>query len=217
MVKVLKGIDLRQFGSGSTGATNVWRAAGKWAGISTFAIDVLKGYVPCAVAHWLSTGMLSDQWNSSPFPVPGLIPPLVAVAALVGHSKSVWLNFQGGKSAATGLGTLIGLCPPGGGMTFVVWLTILGVFRYVSVASIIGVFSCPFWFYLFHAPIPYVIYCVFGFIWVTSRHKANLQRLFKGTEPKIGQKKDSTGALMTGEPAQEPQKNKQSASEAPKE
>lgn len=189
-VKAVKGVDVREYGSKSTGATNVWRVAGPAAGIFVFAFDTFKGYAPVAIANYLSNGQLKADWSFAP----NVVPAIVAVAALVGHSKSVFLNFQGGKSAATGLGTLLGLCPPGGGMTFVVWLAVLGISKYVSLASILGVLSCGMWFALFGAPLPYVIYCVFGFIYVTYRHKANVQRLIKGEEPKIGQKKPESQA-----------------------
>jgi len=182
--KVLKGIDIREHGSGSTGATNVWRCCGKAPGVFVFTVDVLKGWVPVALAHALSQGPLQTEWSFAP----NIVPALVAVAALVGHSKSVFLGFQGGKSAATGLGTLIGLCPPGGGLTFVTWLILVFTTRYVSLSSILGVLMCGVYFALFHAPTPYVVYCVFGFIYVTYRHKANIGRLLNGTEPKIGDK-----------------------------
>ncbi|HEY9777284.1 MAG TPA: glycerol-3-phosphate 1-O-acyltransferase PlsY [Planktothrix sp.] len=184
-VLALKGVDIRKVGSGSTGATNVVRAAGKGPGLFVFLFDIFKGWAPVALAHFLDQGVMASDWSFAPH----VVPPLVAVAALVGHSKSVFLGFQGGKSAATGLGTLIGLCPLGGLFTFFVWISVLFITKYVSVASILGVFSCPFWFALLHSPIPYVCYCVFGFIYVTYRHKSNLQRLMKGTEPKITDKK----------------------------
>jgi glycerol-3-phosphate acyltransferase PlsY len=183
--KVLKGIDIREHGSKSTGATNVYRCVGKGAGAFVFCVDVMKGWLPVAVAHALSQGALQADWSFAPA---NIVPAFVAVAALVGHSKSVFLRFQGGKSAATGLGTLFGLCPPGGGLTFLTWAFLVFTTRYVSLASILGVLMCGVYFWLFHAPTPYVIYCVFGFIYVTYRHKANVGRLLKGTEPRIGEK-----------------------------
>lgn len=185
VAKRLKGIDIRECGSGSTGATNVWRCVGKGAGVFVFVVDVLKGVVPVVVARYLNATSESTHWN---FVYPYLIPALVAVGALVGHSKSVFLNFQGGKSAATGLGTLCALCPLGGLLTFITWLALVKWPGYVSLASILGVFSCPFWFALFHAPPAYVGYCVIGFLYVTYRHKANVKRLIAGTEPKFGAK-----------------------------
>lgn len=186
LIKVLKRMDIRQFGSGSTGATNVWRAAGPVAGIFTFFFDTIKGYIPVATAVYLDTHGFETEWS---FGYPHMVPSIVAAAALVGHSRSIFLKFTGGKSAATGLGTLLALSPLGGLCTFLTWMLIVKLSGYISLASILGVGSCPFWFYLFGAPIPAIGYCVFGFIYVTYRHKANIQRMLKGTEPKITDKK----------------------------
>ncbi|MGH9551389.1 MAG: glycerol-3-phosphate 1-O-acyltransferase PlsY [Terriglobales bacterium] len=184
--RVLKGIDIRQHGSGSTGATNVWRCVSKPAGVFVFLIDLLKGYAPTLAAVWLNQGQMAHEWSFAP----DWVPVMVALSALIGHSKSVFLGFQGGKSAATGLGTLFALCPGGGALTFLTWFVVLGVFKMVSLASILGVFSCGAWFALFHAPGPFIVYCVIGFIYVTYRHKANIVRMTKGTEPKINDKKE---------------------------
>src|SRR5215813_1781309 len=97
LVKALKGIDVRTVGSGSTGATNVLRAAGKGAAAFVLLVDAAKGYLPVWLSIYLeSQGLLSG----TPLPDLHLIPPAVALAALVGHSKSLFLKFQGGKSAA---------------------------------------------------------------------------------------------------------------------
>lgn len=188
LVKVAKGVDVRTLGSGSTGATNVWRAAGPAAGVFTFFFDTAKGYIPVALSVYLDTHGFDKEWS---FAYPHLIPSIVAAAALVGHSRSIFLKFQGGKSAATGLGTLLALSPLGGLCTFITWMAIVKLSGYISLASILGVGSCPFWFYVFGAPWAAVGYCVFGFIYVTYRHKANIQRMLKGTEPKITDKKKS--------------------------
>jgi acyl phosphate:glycerol-3-phosphate acyltransferase len=182
LVKALKGIDIREYGSGSTGATNVWRCAGKAAGITVFVIDLLKGFWPVQIAAQCRPDVI-------PLPEPvGLFPVLMAGAALIGHSKSVFLGFQGGKSAATGLGTLVALNPLVGFLTFLTWLVVVLIGRIVSVGSIVAVASCIFYMALFKSPMPYVVYCVAGFIYVTWRHKENIKRLLKGTEPRIGDK-----------------------------
>jgi glycerol-3-phosphate acyltransferase PlsY len=184
LVKAVKGVDIRDYGSKSTGATNVWRCFGRTLGLTVFFIDTLKGLVPTALAVYLSHTLLATEWSFAP----DAVPALVAVFALVGHSKSVFLNFQGGKSAATGLGTLLGLCPIGGVLTFCTWLLLVLTIGYVSLASILGVFMCGVYFWLFDAPVPYIIFCIFGFIYVTYRHKANIKRMLKGEEPKLGEK-----------------------------
>jgi glycerol-3-phosphate acyltransferase PlsY len=208
LVKAVKGIDVRKFGSGSTGATNVWRAAGPAAGIFVFFFDTAKGYIPVAVSVYMDNHGFESQWN---FAYPHLVPSIVAAAALIGHSRSVFLKFQGGKSAATGLGTLLALSPMGGLCTFITWMLIVKVSGYISLASILGVGSCPFWFYAFGAPWAAIAYCVFGFIYVTYRHKANIQRILKGTEPKVGDKKKvetAESATATGITASTRESNK---------
>ncbi|HEY9732092.1 MAG TPA: glycerol-3-phosphate 1-O-acyltransferase PlsY [Drouetiella sp.] len=194
LVKTVKGIDIRSFGSGSTGATNVWRAAGPVAGIFTFFFDTIKGWIPVATAVYLDTHNFESQWN---FGCAHIVPSIVAAAALVGHSRSIFLKFTGGKSAATGLGTLLALSPLGGLCTFLTWMLIVKLSGYISLASILGVGSCPFWFYAFGAPLPAIGYCIFGFIYVTYRHKANIQRMLKGTEPKITDKKKADSSEAT--------------------
>ncbi len=183
LVKWLKGIDIRQHGSGSTGATNVWRCVGKIPGVSVFFFDLLKGFLPVQVAILLAHYLphLSDPH--------ALMPIFAATGALVGHSKSIFLNFQGGKSAATGLGTLLALKPFVSIETFLTWLVVLSVTKIVSISSILAVASCGFYMFLAKAPVIYVVYCILGFVYVTYRHKSNIERLLNGTEPRLGQKK----------------------------
>lgn len=192
LVKALKGTDIRTIGSGSTGATNVYRAAGKVAGVATLIIDVLKGYFPTLVAIWVEAN------NPSVFGAPGALPVVIAVEVMIAHSKSIFLKFQGGKSAATGLGTLIAFSPWVGLATFATWCGILSVSRIVSLSSILGVAMCGvYMWFITHNP-AYTIFCIFGFIIVTVRHKANIKRMMDGTEPRIGQKS------KTAQAAQEP-------------
>ncbi len=198
-----KGIDIRTIGSGSTGATNVLRAAGKTAAIATLIIDVLKGYLPVLLA------ILADEVVlHTPGPIAGkapvagpltlvlmaqatylqVVPVLVAIAALLGHSKSIFLNFTGGKSAATALGTLLAMNPVAAGITFAFWCLLVFLTRIVSIASMAaGVMSGVF-FALFHSTGSYIVYCAIGAIYVIIRHIPNIKRLASGTEPRIGQK-----------------------------
>jgi glycerol-3-phosphate acyltransferase PlsY len=187
LTKALKGIDIRQYGSGSTGATNVWRCVGKWAGITVFFIDSIKGVIPVRVAIFLTSlgGPIDDTYH--------LVPILAALAALIGHSKSIFLNFQGGKSAATGLGTLLALKPIVGSATFGTWLCVLFVSRIVSLSSILATGCCGIYMALAMAPLSYVVYCILGFAYVTYRHKANIERMLNGSEPRLGKKSASVG------------------------
>ena len=191
LVKILKGIDIRQLGSGSTGATNVYRNVGPAAGILVFIIDFLKGYLPTycflcfpLVRTYLPNGcfgwLVQDTQSNHIFPV------VIAAATLIGHSRSIFLNFTGGKSAATGLGTLFALNFTVGASTFVTWMVVLFIGKMVSLASIVATASCIPYMYFFGGPPAYVTYCILGFIYVTYRHKANIKRIMSGTEPKIG-------------------------------
>jgi glycerol-3-phosphate acyltransferase PlsY len=186
VAKAAKGIDIRQFGSGSTGATNVWRCVGKKEGAFVFVFDILKGYFPVALAVWLDSGSMAEQWG--PLATPHLVPALVAGSALIGHSKSIFLHFQGGKSAATGLGTLFGLNPLAGLITLVSWASFVGLTKIVSLASMLAVVCATIAFIVLQAPVPFTVYCAAGSTYVIIRHRANIKRLLSGTEPRLGDK-----------------------------
>jgi acyl phosphate:glycerol-3-phosphate acyltransferase len=189
VAKAVKGIDIREHGSKSTGATNVLRCVGKGPALFVFLFDIFKGYAPVAAAVYLDGGRA--DWTI--FGLAHTCAPLCAVAALVGHSKSIFLGFQGGKSAATGLGTVTALNPLVGGVLFATWLLILGITKIVSVASIGAVWMLPVYFWLFHDPAAHIAYGFTALVYVTWRHKANIKRLMEGTEPKIGQKPKDPG------------------------
>jgi glycerol-3-phosphate acyltransferase PlsY len=180
-----RGIDITKVGSGSTGATNVYRCCGKAAGIFVFVIDILKGYLPVLIASILDQGDKAQEWS---FIYPHLVPTLVALSTLIGHSKSVFLGFKGGKSAATGLGTLLALQPLAALCTFATWISLVYLTRIVSLASIAAVAASVGYFALFKAPLAFTGYCAVGFVYITWRHKANIQRMLAGTEPRVGDK-----------------------------
>lgn len=186
VARALKGIDIREHGSRSTGATNVLRTVGKGAALFTLIADISKGYLPVFLAITFDTGARAQEWTIAG--IEHVLPPLVALAALIGHSKSIFLNMQGGKSAATGLGTVLALNPIAGALTFLTFLTVLYLGRIVSISSIVAVAACPLYFFALKSPAAYVGYGVLGFLYVTLRHKANIKRILEGTEPKIGQK-----------------------------
>ena len=170
----LKGIDLTEIGSGSTGATNVLRNLGKRAALATFLIDVLKGFLPV---------YFSIKLQPCTF-----LTAMVAVFCILGHSKSIFLGFKGGKSSAVGLGIVIALSWQVALIVFLIWLSIVGISKYSSLGSIIAVPLAPLLLYLFHKPIPYVVLTAFAAVYIVLfRHKENIQRLINGTEPKIGQ------------------------------
>ena len=171
----LKGIDLTQIGSGSTGATNVLRSIGRLAAFTTLIFDILKGFLPV--------------YFSIRFAGNNLIVILTGIACIIGHSKSIFLNFKGGKSSAIGLGILTALSWHVAIITFLIWLIIVFVSRYSSLGSIVAIPLVPFWFYFFHKSRYFILFGVFASVYIVLiRHRGNLQRLLKGTEPKIGEK-----------------------------
>lgn len=179
LVKVIKGIDIRQVGSGSTGATNVKRVLGMWAYILVMFVDALKGFLPVLAAKYVQTAL-------NILPEYSILPVLVAVAVIIGHSKSVFLGFTGGKSVASGVGTLIGLSAPVGIITALTWVVITYFSRYVSLGSIIALLLSPVWMLVFHQPLSYFIYCLIGGLYITFYlHRDNIKRLLAGNENKV--------------------------------
>lgn len=178
LVKALKGIDIREIGSGSTGATNVKRVLGMKAYIFVMFVDALKGLLPVLAAKYIDSklGILSGFH---------ILPVLVAVAVIMGHSKSIFLKFSGGKSVASGVGTILGLCPPVGLITILSWVVLTYFTKIVSISSIIVILLTPVWMFVFKQPLSYVIYCLLGALYIVYLHRENIKRLLSGNENKI--------------------------------
>jgi glycerol-3-phosphate acyltransferase PlsY len=170
----IKGIDLRELGSGSTGATNVLRQVGKGPALVVFLIDVGKGAAAVLIARALGQG----DW----------IQVLAGLTALAGHIWPVWLGFKGGKAVATGLGMFLGLAWPVGLASFgVFWLT-LWIFRIVSLSSVLAAVSLPLLMIRFSGIDSYILIALVAMGLVLWRHRSNLSRILEGSEPKVGQK-----------------------------
>jgi glycerol-3-phosphate acyltransferase PlsY len=190
--KLLKGIDIREHGSKSTGATNVLRTLGRWPALVVLLVDVLKGVGAIVFAGWFYPWFYG--WPSVTPPaaldlqarVPWAV-CLAGLAVLLGHSRSIWLNFTGGKSAATGLGVLLALSWPVGFGAAAVFGAVLAVSRIVSLSSMLAGLTAIALICGLEQPLPYRLLVIAGSLYVIARHRANIQRLLAGTEPRLGQ------------------------------
>jgi acyl phosphate:glycerol-3-phosphate acyltransferase len=186
--KLLGGIDIREHGSKSTGATNVLRTLGKWPALAVLIVDVLKGAGAIIVARWLYTVLSTPPPTT--FDLQIWVPwgvSLAGLAVLLGHSRSIWLNFTGGKSAATGLGVLLAMSWPVGLGAATVFVVVLAIFPIVSLSSILAASAAVILVCGLEQPLPYRLLIIAGSIYVIVRHRANIQRLLAGTEPRLGQ------------------------------
>lgn len=197
--RLLRGIDIREHGSRSTGATNVLRTLGKWPALAVLIIDVLKGVVAILIALWFCP-WLAAQFSSTP---PAALDPqawvawtvcLAGIAALLGHGRSIWLNFTGGKSAATGLGVLLAMSWPVGLGAAATFGIVLASTRLVSLSSILAALTAIVLVCAFDHPLPYRLLVIAGGLYVIVRHRANIGRLLAGTEPRLGQSSPDTKA-----------------------
>jgi len=175
IVKSKTGDDIRTIGSGSTGATNVKRVLGKKWFFIVLLLDAFKGALPVILATIFATAGKSY----------GLIPVIAAISVIIGHSKSCFLGFKGGKSVASGVGTILALNFYVGVLIAIIWGAITYTTKYVSVGSIIALLLSPFLMFIFNAPIAYVIYCALGAIYIVYLHRENIKRLINGNENKV--------------------------------
>ncbi len=175
IVKAKTGQDIRTVGSGSTGATNVKRVLGKNYFFLVMALDALKGIISVLLAeHFITAGSSL-----------GIAPVLASIAVIIGHSKSVFLQFKGGKSVASGVGTILALNWEAGLTIAIVWGFVTYTTKYVSVGSIIALVLSPFLMYFFNAPAAYIAYCFLGAIYIIYLHRENIKRLIAGNENKV--------------------------------
>lgn len=175
IVKLFTGQDIRTIGSGSTGATNVKRVMGKKWFFIVMLLDAFKGALPVILAYFLTDG----------FREIGLLPVLAAVFAIIGHSKSLFLKFTGGKSVASGVGTILALNWQAGLIIAVIWGLITWVSKYVSLGSIIALAIAPVVMWLLNSPPAYVIYALIAALYVIYLHRENIKRLLTGVENKV--------------------------------
>jgi glycerol-3-phosphate acyltransferase PlsY len=165
--------DIRQIGSGNIGATNVLRTGRKGLALATLLLDGGKGAIAALLARWLGgeEAMLAAGF-----------------AAVLGHNFPVWLGFKGGKGVATTFGTLMAVSWPVGLACCATWIVTAAIFRYSSLSALVGLALSPGFALAFAGP-PYAVMAAGLALMGFYRHKANIVRLIRGEEPRIGGKK----------------------------
>jgi len=186
VISRIAGVDIRRTGSGNVGATNVVRVLGKRYGYPVFVLDFLKGFGAVKISTLLATGPPPD-WNS-----PELFGIIAAVSSVVGHSYPLWLKFKGGKGVATSAGALFALTAIGGLSGLGIWIAIFWLTRYVSVASITAALLLPVVILVIswrdERPRAIFYFSLCAAAVVIWRHRSNLSRLMRGTEPRFTRK-----------------------------
>jgi glycerol-3-phosphate acyltransferase PlsY len=183
LVRIFRGEDVRQSGSGNIGATNVSRKA-PTLGVITLLLDALKGSVAAGTAYFLS-GRMAD--GSLPYRAMSV----AAFCAVLGHMFPVWLKFRGGKGVATGLGSFLVIAPKAVLLAAGIFIGVVIVFRYVSLGSIIAVASFPVLVYVMQAygdvPLALALMIATSLL-IVFKHHENIMRLVAGTESRVGAK-----------------------------
>jgi len=177
--RLLKGIDIREHGSGNMGATNAFRVLGKGPGTVVLILDIIKGIIPVT--------LLANAFGQGE----ALSLVIISLAAVAGHNWTVFLGFKGGKGMATSLGVLIGLAMQLPGLRVVlgfatmIWLVFFLLFGFVSVASMAAAVALPVLMVVFEAPFPMkgmaIVLCIF----IVFRHRSNIKRLGLGQENRV--------------------------------
>ena len=171
LVKAFHGIDIRNYGSGNIGTTNVFRTVGPKTAAAVLAGDMLKGIVALYII---------SKFSADP-----VIVAVTALGALLGHNYSLFLGFKGGKGVATGLGLFLYMLPWGAAAGLGVWIIIVLITRYVSLGSVIAALAAASAGWYLNYPVPFAVFGTLACLFVIIRHKDNIRRLLDGTESKI--------------------------------
>jgi len=169
----------------------VLRTLGKLPALATLLIDLLKGMAAVGFAAWIYgltvtialTPAGVDPQSFGQWAMAG-----AAIFAVIGHARSIWIDFRGGKSAATGLGVLLAMSWQVGLGVAIIFAFVLAISRIVSLSSNLAALAAVILMVLFHQPMPFVLMVVAGATYVIFRHRENIRRLLAGAEPRIGQK-----------------------------
>jgi len=173
VAKLWKNIDIRKFGSGNIGATNVYRVIGGGPAAVVLLLDIGKGVLPLLLVKKIET-------SPSPF-----LLILTGIFTVAGHNFSIFLKGRGGKGVATSFGVIITLFPLPAISSFGIWLFITLITKIVSLASIVASFSLPVFVYLYTKNIPFTCFGIIVFLLILFSHRENIKRLVKGKEKKI--------------------------------
>ncbi len=184
--KLFYHVDVREHGSGNVGTTNVFRVLGKKAGVAVLVCDMLKGYIPAFIAAYFLRE--TDPW----------LVIFIAAAPVVGHMYSVFLKGRGGKGVATGAGVVIALIPLAGGIIAVVWISLILITRYVSLASLVATLLVPVFVFALGDPLPYLIAAVLVTVGIFWAHRGNIRRLLNGTENRVKLQWSHDHSAVTG-------------------
>ena len=195
----IKGVDIREHGSGNIGATNVFRTQGKQLGIACLLLDFAKGLVPVLIARDMVEPIMAEQQFTAQS-----IEVLTALASIMGHNYSPWIGFKGGKGIATTAGAITALMPLGLILLILVWGIFTVTTKYVSVGSIAAAASLPILVIAgsaYHGKLangtwnkPLFIFSLIAAILAIWKHRANIARLKAGTENRMGQGKKEDSA-----------------------
>jgi glycerol-3-phosphate acyltransferase PlsY len=174
LIARVRGVDLKKVGSGNIGTTNVLRAMGKVPAVLTLAGDVLKGAIPVLAAKYLLDDLSMEG--------------IVGLSAILGHNFSLFLRFRGGKGVATSIGMLLVYSPYPAAATILIWLAVIFVTRYSSLGAIVSFGALPLSVYVLDNTKEKLIMSVVIAALLMIRHADNINRLMRGTEPKIGKR-----------------------------
>jgi len=193
LVRILRGQDVRQTGSGNIGATNVARTGSKGLAIATLLLDALKGYAAVALAFWLAGSRVANGASAGRNGFPAmdgqtifLLAALAAFCAILGHMFPVWLRFKGGKGVATAVGAFAALAPRAIVVAVVLFVIVVALTRYISLGSIVAAAAFPLLVWWLNpaqrASGPILLLISASSLLIIVRHKDNIRRLLAGSE-----------------------------------
>lgn len=175
LVRWIKGVDIRDVGSGNVGATNAGRVLGKWGFIAAFLLDMSKAFIPLFIfLNYLE--------------IDNTLILVSAVCIIIGHTYTVFLRFKGGKGVATGVGIFLALSPFNLFIVIVIFLVVIGIFRMVSLGSVTAALSLGILVWLRTDWLGFQIFTTLVVLFVIFKHRSNIKRIIEGNESKIGER-----------------------------